>query len=102
MTVLAKLVAKESDTMGYVTYVFECLDTEIKKETKYIMCTRFPNWDHRIIELDEIGYLNFFEIQAGISKWFDGNKMIPYNYNNIQFIKFVKKKSQDNITFKVN
>lgn len=81
--------------MGYVTYVFECLDKEIIKETKYIMCTRFPNWDHRKIELDEIGYLNFFEIRAGIDKWFDGSKMIPYNYSNIQFIKFVAKKDKN-------
>lgn len=92
---MAKLVAKQEDSMGYVTYVFECLDKEIIKETKYIMCTRFPNWDHRKIELDEIGYLNFFEIRAGIDKWFDGNKMIPYNYSNIQFIKFIAKKDQN-------
>lgn len=95
MVVLAKLVAKQEDSMGYVTYVFECLDEEVIKETKYIMCTRFPNWDHRKIELDEIGYLNFFEIQAGIDKWFDGTKMIPYNYSNIQFIKFIAKKDQN-------
>lgn len=91
MTVLAKLVAKENDTAGYITYVFECLDKEIIKDTKYILCTRWPNWEHRKIDIDEVGYLNFVEIRAGIDKWFDGKNMIPYNYNNIQFIKFVKK-----------
>lgn len=55
------------------------------------MCTRYPNWNHRIIELGEEGFLEFIEIRAGIDKWFNGNDMVPYNYNNIQFIKFIKK-----------
>lgn len=91
MTVLAMLVAKEVDTLGYVTYVFKCLDDEIAKESKYIMCTRYPNWEHRVINIGEIGYLNFVEIRAGIDKWFNGKDLIPYNYSNIQFIKFVEK-----------
>lgn len=94
MTILAKLLAEEEDTMNYITYVFECLDDEIKKQTKYLMCVRWPNWDHRTIELGEIGYLNFEEIRAGITMWYDGDKMIPYKYNNIQFIKFVSKKEK--------
>ena len=91
MTILARLVAKEVDTLGYVTYVFECLDEEILKDTKYVMCTRYPNWNHRMIDIDEVGYLNFFEIRAGVDKWFDGEKMIPYNYSGIKFDKFVSK-----------
>lgn len=92
MTVLAKLVASETDPLDYTTYVFECLDADVIKETRYIMCTRWPNWDHRNIEIGEVGYLNFVEIRAGIDKWFDGTKMIPYNYNNVQFVKFIEKK----------
>lgn len=96
MTVLACLVAKEMDTLGYITYVFECLDKEVVLCSRYIMCTRYPNWDHRVINIGEIGYLNFIEIRAGIDKWFDGKNMIPYNYNGVQFIKFVQKpKEQD-------
>ena len=91
MTVLACLVAKEKDTLGYSTYVFECVDKEVIESTRYIMCTRYPNWNHRDIDIGEVGYLNFIEIRAGIDKWFDGQNMIPYNYNNIQFIKFVQK-----------
>ena len=91
MTILARLVAKEVDTLGYVTYVFECLDEEILKDTKYVMCTRYPNWNQLMIDVDEVGYLSFFEIRAGVDKWFDGEKMIPYNYSGIQFDKFVSK-----------
>jgi hypothetical protein len=91
MTVLAQLVAKEEDGLGYVTYVFATLDPEVYTQTKYIMCTRFPNWEHRSIDIDEIGYLSFLEITAGVTTWWDGSHMIPYKYNNIQFLKFVKK-----------
>ena len=89
MTILAQLVAKETDCFGYTIYVFKCL--EEVKDTQYIMCTRYPNWNHRTIQIGEVGYLNFIEIQAGIDKWFNGNEMIPYNYDNIQFIKFIEK-----------
>lgn len=91
MTVLAQLVAKEEDILGYTTYVFECLEKEDIVNSKYIMCTRWPNWNHRSIGIGEIGYLQVIEIRAGIDKWFDGEKMIPYNYDNIQFIKFISK-----------
>lgn len=99
ITILAKLVAKEKDTLGYITYVFECLDEDIIKQSRYIMCTRFPNWNHRNIEISETGYLNFVEIRAGIDKWFDGNNMIPYNYNNIQFLKFIAKPRSNNYEY---
>lgn len=91
MTILARLVANEEDALGYITYVFECLDKEVIVDSKYIMCTRYPNWDHRKIDIGEEGYLNFFEVRAGVDKWFDGTKMVPYNYNNVQFMKFIAK-----------
>ena len=93
MTVLAELVAGEEDIAGYINYVFEILEREeiSRLGTKYILCTRYPNWNHRKIEIGEIGYLDFTEIQAGLTKWYDGEKMISYNYNGIQFNKFIPK-----------
>ena len=55
------------------------------------MCTRWPNWEHRNIEINESGYLTYKEVIAGQDTWWDGSKFIPYNYTNIIFIKFVKK-----------
>ncbi len=55
------------------------------------MCVRFPNWEHRNVVVGEIGYLAYQEIRAGLDKWFDGKEMIPYRYNMVQFIKFIKK-----------
>ena len=97
MTVYCKLVASQEDIMGYITYVFEILEKEEMDRlgTKYIMCTRYPNWNHGKINIGEVGYLNFEEIQAGVDKWFDGEKMNFYNYNGIQFNKFVLEKPKD-------
>ena len=86
ITILAKLVASSTDPEQYVTYVFQDLESK-----EYLMCVQFPNWEHRSLRLGEVGFLEYKEIRAGIDTWFDGSKMIPYNYNNIQFIKFIPK-----------
>ena len=85
MVIKSKLLALKEEG-GYVTYVF--VDLESKE---YLMCVQFPNWEHRSLRLGEIGFLEYKEIRAGIDTWFDGSKMIPYNYNNIQFIKLIPK-----------
>lgn len=95
MVALVKLIATKSDTMGYTTYVFECLDVEIRRQTKYLMMVRYPNWNEDTLFLGDIGYVHYEEIQAGIDKWWDGTKMVPYNYNAIQFIKFVLKEEKE-------
>ena len=91
MVALVKLVAKTTDDQDYTTYVFKCLEDYMIKKTPYIMCTKFPNWESRKIKIGEIGYLECIEIRAGIDKWFNGKDVIPYNYNNVQFLKFVQK-----------
>lgn len=88
MTVLAQLVASDTDNLGYITYVFKRLD-ELAKEAQYVMCVRYPNWNHRRINLGEKGFLSVLEVKAGEDKWFNGKEMIPYNYNAIQFLKFI-------------
>lgn len=92
-TVLAKLVAKENDTCGYITYVFVILDRSERKRlnSKYIMCVRYPNWEHRDIKVGEIGYLNYKVIIAGVDQWFDGKDLRYYKYSTIQFVKFISK-----------
>ena len=56
------------------------------------MCVRFPNWNHRLMELGEIGFLTYNEVIAGKDDWYDPSirSMVPYNYSNLIFIKFVK------------
>lgn len=96
ITTKAKLVAKEDDGLGYITYVFEIIDDyDLKRlNTKYIMCVRYPNWDAAKIYLGEKGYLEVMEVIAGVDKYFKNNTMIPYNYSNIQFLKFIPEKTE--------
>lgn len=95
-TIKGQLLCKEHDLGGYTTYVFRNLDTE---ETfhKYLMVTRWPNWQTKSIDVGEIGYLTYQEVVAGVDKWWDGTTFIPYNYTNIVFIKFIKE-NKDNTT----
>lgn len=99
MTILARLLAFDTDLGGYTTFVFECLDAEVREQTKYVMCTKFPNWEQSPIAIDDIGYLEIKEVQAGWDKWFDGEKMVPYKYNGIHFIKFIKKPEKEDKTY---
>ena len=59
----AKLVAEQIDGMGYTNYVFEDLNPK-DEDFRYIMCVRFPNWEQKSIEIDEIGYLPIGEQEA--------------------------------------
>lgn len=96
MTIKSQLIAKECDLLGYITYVFKCLECNIPFGHNYIMCTRCPNWETRDIDIGEKGYLEYKEVIAG-EKWYDSknNEYVPYKYTNIYFIKFVKE--EDNL-----
>lgn len=59
------------------------------------MCIRYPNWDHKKLQLGDVGFVHCEEIRAGVDKWYDGTKMVPYNYNTVQFIKFVYKPEEE-------
>ena len=90
MTVNAVLLAKRSDSCGYVTYVFQNVDFTNTFD-KYIMCVRFPNWDHPNIEIGELGFLEYRSVKAGEDKWYDAytNTYVPYRYTDNHFIKFI-------------
>lgn len=99
MTVFAQLIAKYTDIAEYTTYVFQDLNEINNSEKRYIMCVRYPNWEHRKIDLGEIGFLTYMEVIAGVSTWYNGSRMIPYKYNNIQFMKFIEKPKDDGKEF---
>lgn len=103
ITTFAKLVAQETDSFNYTTYVFKLLDDDEcdRLETKYIMCVRWPNWDHRELFISDEGYLSINLIEAGIDKWYDGSTFIPYKYTNIQFNKFLDKVEDKHYEFKM-
>lgn len=94
-TTLCKVLEVVEDTGGYIIYVFELLDSACinREQTSYLMCVRYPNWDHRFIEVGEVGYLLYKTVFEGISGWYDPDtgKLIPYNYTDRIFLRFVAK-----------
>ena len=88
ITIHAKLLASVQEGMGYLTYVFENLEFT-DDDFQYIMCVRFPNWEGVLPKNGDEGYVSLRYIQAGVDKWFDGKEFVPYNYTNVQFLKFV-------------
>jgi hypothetical protein len=93
ITIKCKLIVKEKDFLDYQTLVFKSLEEgNIPFGKHYIMCVRFPNWHHRDIDEGEIGFLTYNEVIAGKDGWYDSESgnIIPYNYSNLIFIKFVR------------
>lgn len=86
ITVYAKLLAGRRELGGYVKYVFKNLDTG-----KYILCTKFPNWNSELIKLGTIGYLKYEKISAG-ELYPIRNDRVPYKYTIDKFISFEEEK----------
>lgn len=95
VTYYAKLVAYCEDGMGYTNYVFEKLEYD-DLEYKYIMCVKFPNWQHGPIEIGETGYVTVRYVEEGIDKWYNGTDLVPYKDTNIIFLKFIPEKPVSN------
>ena len=86
--VKVKLLAFRENVGGYFTYVFEKLTFENELD-RYIMCTRFPNWDVPTININDIGFLKCRYVIAGKDSWFNGNDYTPYKCTDIHFLNFV-------------
>lgn len=93
-TIFCKVLEVLHNPMGYVDYVVESLDPIQEKFliTKYLIVTKFPNWDHRELNKGEEGFLKYKEITPGIDKWYDGKNWIDYkSFEGWQFLKFISK-----------
>ncbi len=86
-----KLLALREECGGYIIYVFEIIGG-IPPFEKYVMCTRFPNWETPFISIGDVGYLKYREVIAGKDIWYDGDKFVPYKYTGIHFLDFVLEK----------
>lgn len=89
--VRAKLITLQNEIDGYITYVFQNLDAKLSEE-RYIMCTRFPNWNCDSFGKGDTGFLKYNEVIAGSDCWYDytTNRYVPYKYTNNHFITFIK------------
>ena len=76
----AELLEAVRDVEGYVTYVFQILDQQrtYLVSTDYLMCVRYPNWDHQEVNIGDKGYLEVKEVVGGKDQWFNGVEMVYY------------------------
>lgn len=91
----AKLLEKREEFGGYIIYVFENLNYT-QWNNQYVMTVRFPNWEAPFLNIGDIGYLNYKEVIAGETTWWNKTSQSKnlYNYDNIIFINFVEEKPQ--------
>lgn len=94
----AKLIAIRRDAGNYIVYVFKNIFPK-DNEDKFIMCTRFPNWNCGELEIGDIGYVKVQIVEAGRNAWYDNEhqKLVPYNYSGIHFLDFVYEKPKKDI-----
>ena len=85
MVIKSKLLALKEEG-GYVTFVFVDLNID-----RYIMCTKLPNWDCPVIEIGDIGFLQYKDVIGGESEWYNRNtgSNFKYSYDNTYFVNFV-------------
>lgn len=91
ITLLTRVEAILHDPTGYTTYIFKNIDANVSFLYKYIMCTRYPNWEHRGLKIGEEGFLTYQPVVEGIDKWFDGYNLVPYKFSANRFINFINK-----------
>ena len=89
ITIKAKVIEKEDG--NYKNYIFADLDSP----GDYYLITQYPNWEQKTINIDDIGYLTFYIIIAGKSKYFENKNIeIPsfsyYKYTHLALVKFIK------------
>lgn len=96
-TLYCEVLEKEEDLMGYQVLVFKNLN-KAPFGHEYCMVTVFPNWESRVPEIGEVGYLTYEEVFAGIDTYYDKllDNMVKYNFNNFIFKRFIVKK-EDNL-----
>jgi hypothetical protein len=96
--VKCQLIAKECDSLNYHTLVFKVMEKDCPFGHSYCMVTVFPNWESRIPEIEEKGYLEYDEVEAGKDTYYDRitGSIMKYNFSNLIFKRFVKKQDNSN------
>ena len=92
MTIYGTCVAIQEDTRGYINYVFKLSNIEEEHLVgfKNLTCVRYPNWECKPIQLGDYGYIVYENRKAGIDTWYDGKQLVPYKYDAVQFINFIR------------
>lgn len=96
-TILAKICLIRNEG-NYILYIVENLNYN-KWDNQYLLCVRYPNWEHRDLKENEIGYLTYTPIKAGETYLnnITGN-MDTYKYSHIRFDKFLDINNEEDNT----
>lgn len=99
VVIKCEIIAKENDFGGYVIIVAKNLENSSFGQ-HYVMMTILPNWAGYIPTIGDKGFLSYNEVVAGVDKWYcpETGQMVPYNYTNIYFVKFIKEKDNSQNT----
>jgi len=97
ITLHAKMVAKQDDF--YPLMVFQNLDERDNSLLRYITVTLLPNWNGKLPELNEVGFLSCEYVDAG-EEYYQrrtGNKE-QYKYTSCYFLNFIKERQEQTTT----
>ena len=86
-TIKCQLLEYEKEL--YIHYVFKNLDTN-----DYIMVSRYPNWDHKDLEIGDIGYLTYYDVYAGKTTFVMNDIEYRYSTTHTAFYKFIWEKEE--------
>ena len=97
MTIYGMCTAVQEDVCGYINYVINVLSDSESKLLGFqnITLVRFPNWDCADIKVNDIGYFEFNSHKAGVDTWYNGKELIPYKYDAVQFVNYIKRGHTD-------
>ena len=87
VTYHVEVVGSYNEGLGYIWHVFRNLEP-MEPDTQFIACVEFPNWRKDTFNPLDKGYLTVKYVEQGVDKWFNGKDLIPYNYDNVVFLKF--------------
>lgn len=97
ITVYCKICAIEEGQ--YTAIVVEDLNRDYTDDLKYVTVIKLPNWGSSIMQVGDVGYLQFESIEGGVTQWFNKSSedFEVYKYNNNYFINFFIQKDKNNM-----
>lgn len=91
-TILAKICLIRNEG-NYILYIVENLNYN-SWDNQYLLCVRYPNWEHRTLKEGETGYLTYTTIKSGEAYLSNITGNIEYyKHSHIRFDKFIEIKN---------
>lgn len=94
ITIYCKI--KAIDEGQYTLIVVEDLKRDYNDDLKYVTVVKLPNWDSKIFQVDDVGFLQFESVIGGETMYFNRNtsELDTYIYTNNYFLNFIKERDK--------